>query len=112
MNNTKYSGNLRYKVHVQTYGWQEWKEGGAVAGTTGQAKRLEAIRIELTGQMAEKYDVYYRGHSQTYGWLGWAKNGEPAGTEGLAKRLEALQIVLIPKGGEAPGSTENSIVKN
>lgn len=112
LNNTKYSGNLRYKVHVQTYGWQEWKEGGAVAGTTGQAKRLEAIRIELTGQMAEKYDVYYRGHSQTYGWLGWAKNGEPAGTEGLAKRLEALQIVLIPKGGEAPGSTENSIVKN
>lgn len=112
LNNPKYSGKLRYKVHVQTYGWQDWKEGGAVAGTTGQAKRLEAIRIELTGQLAEKYDIYYRGHSQTYGWLGWAKNGEPAGTEGLAKRLESVQIVLTPKGGEAPGSIENSMVKN
>ncbi len=68
-------------------------------------RRLEAIRIMLTGDLAEKYDVYYRVHAQTYGWLDWAKNGETAGTEGLAKRLEAIEVKLVLKGEEAPGET-------
>ena len=75
------------------------------------AKRLEAIQIELTDEMAEQYDIYYRVHSQTYGWLGWAKNGESAGTEGQAKRLEAIEIQLVEKGGAAPGSTEQAFIK-
>ncbi|MCI9228775.1 MAG: hypothetical protein HFG86_12255, partial [Dorea sp.] len=33
---------------------------GALSGTENQAKRMEAIQIELTGEMAEKYDIYYR----------------------------------------------------
>ena len=109
--NQKYSGNIEYKVHVQTYGWMNTMRNGALAGTTGQAKRMEAIQIQLTGQMAKQYDIYYRVHSQSYGWLGWAKNGESAGTEGLAKRMEAIQIVLVKKGGEAPGSTDQRFVK-
>ncbi|MCI9068842.1 MAG: N-acetylmuramoyl-L-alanine amidase, partial [Lachnospiraceae bacterium] len=76
-----------------------------VSGTTGQSKRLEAVQIRLTGQMAEKYDIYYRVHAQSYGWLGWAKNGAPAGTAGYAKRLEAIQILLRRKGGREPGSS-------
>ena len=88
-----------------------WVSDGELAGTTGQAKRLEAIEIKLTDEMAEKYDVYYRAHVQTYGWLGWAKNGESAGTEGLAKRLEAVEIVLVEKGGSAPGSTSGAFIK-
>lgn len=109
--NQKYSGNIEYKVHVQTYGWMNTMRNGALAGTTGQAKRMEAIQIQLTGQMAKQYDIYYRVHSQSYGWLGWAKNGQSAGTEGLAKRMEAIQIVLVKKGGEAPGSTDQRFVK-
>ena len=61
--------------------------------------------------MSEKYDIYYRVHSQTYGWLGWAKNGEEAGTSGLAKRLEGIEIQILPKGSEAPGSTENCYIQ-
>ena len=68
-----------------------------MSGTSGQAKRLEAIQIRLTGKIAEEYDVYYRVQAQSYGWLGWAKNGETAGTEGLSKRLEAIQIMLVRK---------------
>lgn len=110
--NGKDADSIRYKTHVQTYGWDEdWTEGGQIAGTTGQGKRLEAIQIELTGKMAEQYDVYYRVHTQTYGWLGWAKNGDSAGTEGLSKRLEAIEIRLVKKGAAAPGSTEQPFVK-
>ena len=74
-----------------------WVTNDMQAGTSGQAKRLEAIKIKLTGEMAEKFDVYYRVHSQTYGWLDWACNGEASGTSGLAKRLEAIEIVLVEK---------------
>ena len=102
---------LTYQTHVQSYGWQNDVGQGKISGTVGQAKRLEAIQIELTGGLAEKYDVYYRVHSQTYGWLGWVKNGEPAGTEGLAKRLEGIQITLVEKGGSAPGMYGGGFIK-
>ena len=81
---------------------KSWKKTGELSGTTGKSLRLEAIQIELYGEMAEHYDVYYRVHAQSFGWLGWAKNGEAAGTAGLAKRLEGIQIVLVPKNGKAP----------
>ena len=116
LTNKPYSGSIVYTTHVQTYGWQgnennqnTWRHDGQMSGTSGQAKRLEAIRINLTGEMAAHYDVYYRVHAQTYGWLNWAKNGEAAGTAGLAKRLEGIQIVLVPKNGKAPATRYQGI---
>ena len=116
LTNKPYSGSIVYTTHVQTYGWQgnennpnTWRRDGDMSGTSGEAKRLEAIRIALTGEMAEHYDVYYRVHAQSFGWLGWAKNGEAAGTAGLAKRLEGIQIVLVPKGGNAPARSYQGI---
>ena len=85
-----------------------WKSNGVMSGTSGEAKRLEAIQIKLTGKVKEKYDVYYRVHAQTYGWLGWAKNGASAGTAGLGKRLESIQIVLVPKGQGAPSASSTA----
>ena len=98
----EYSGGVQYQTHIQTYGWQGWRSDGVMSGTSGEAKRLEAIQIRLTGEMANKYDVYYRVHAQHFGWMGWAKNGEQAGTAGYAYRLEGIQIVLVKKGGAAP----------
>ena len=116
LTNKPYSGSIVYTTHVQTYGWQgnennqnTWRHDGQMSGTSGEAKRLEAIRINLTGEMAAHYDVYYRVHAQTYGWLNWAKNGEAAGTAGLAKRLEGIQIVLVPKNGKAPATRYQGI---
>lgn len=117
LTNKPYSGNIVYTTHVQSIGWQgnennvnTWFRDGQMAGTSGRAKRLEAIRIALTGEMAEHYDVYYRVHAQTYGWLAWTKNGEAAGTAGLSKRLEGIQIVLVPKGGAAPANNYGGVV--
>ena len=50
-----YSGNIEYRSHVQTYGWEkDWKKNGQVSGTVGQSKRLEAVEIRLTGELSEK----------------------------------------------------------
>ena len=98
---------LTYQTHVQTYGWQNWVSNNAMAGTSGQSKRLEAIQIRLTGDMAKYYDVYYQTHIQTFGWSGWASNGEMCGSAGYSKRLEGIRISLVKKGDPAPGSTAN-----
>lgn len=107
----EYAGGVKYRAHVQNIGWQGWKENGALAGTTGKSLHMEAVQIELTGKMAEKYDIYYRVHSQSYGWLGWAKNGAAAGTSGLNRQMEAVEIRVVQKGEKAPGSTEKPYIK-
>ena len=81
-----------------------------IAGTTGQSKRLEAVKLRLKGDVANKYDIYYRVHIQDYGWLDWAKNGESAGSEGCSKRLEGIEIRLVKKGEAAPGQTQRPFI--
>ena len=119
LKNKDYTGGICYNAHVQTIGWQAdpnksatWKKDGELCGTTGNAKRLEAIQIELYGEMAEHYDIYYRVHSQTYGWMKWAKNGEMAGTTGQHKRIEGIQVVLVKKGEQAPSDNYKGAVTN
>lgn len=116
LSNQQYSGDIVYTTHVQSYGWQgnennqsTWRKNGVMSGTSGEAKRLEAIRINLTGEMAKHYDIYYRVHAQSFGWLDWAKNGAPSGTAGYAKRLEGIQIILVPKGQPAPAKNYGGI---
>ena len=104
LKNADYAGGVQIRAHVQDIGWQNWSTTG---GTSGQSKRVEAMQIRLTGEMAKHYDVYYRVHAQNIGWMGWAKNGEQAGTAGYSYRLEAVQVKLVPKGSAAPGSTAN-----
>jgi len=70
---------------------------GEIAGTTGKSMRLEAIKIKLSDEVAEKYDIKYRAHVQTIGWQDWVKNGEIAGTTGKSLRLEALEIKIVEK---------------
>ena len=117
LSNKQYTGSICYTTHVQSIGWQNnlkdmstWMKDGQLSGTFGQRKRLEAICIGLSGELANHYDIYYRVHAQSYGWLGWAKNGEPAGTAGYGKRLEGIQIVLVPKGGAAPANNYGGVV--
>ena len=87
-------GSIAYQTHVQSYGWQGYVKDGAVSGTTGQAKRLEGIRIRFEDQPMPGY-IQYRTHVQTYGWEnGWRGTNMTSGTEGQAKRLEAIQIRL------------------
>jgi uncharacterized protein YjdB len=105
------SGNsnlgIQYTTHCQDYGWLPWSANGDMSGTEGEGKRLEAIKIQLTGADKDKYDVYYRVHAANYGWLNWAKNGAAAGTSGLGYRLEAIQIVVVKKGESINQNTGN-----
>ncbi|MCC8081985.1 MAG: L,D-transpeptidase family protein [Lachnospiraceae bacterium] len=97
------SGTIQYATHISSHGWTDWSTCGIASGSNTSAYGLEAVKIQLTGDLAKYYDIYYRAYVQDYGWLGWAKNGQIAGTTGISYRLEALQITLVSKDAAAPG---------
>ena len=88
-----------YSTHVQTYGWQTTKYNGEVSGTSGESKRLEAIKINLVDPKYEG-SIEYQTHVQTYGWMDYVADGEASGTSGESKRLEAIRIKLIGEMAE------------
>lgn len=79
---------LKYRVHCQTYGWQNWSRAEETAGTVGEAKRMEAIVIDAPSDWNIKYQV----HCQTYGDMPVVSDGEIAGTVGKGKRMESIKI--------------------
>ena len=84
--------SILYQTHVQDYGWQTWKKNGEMAGTQGEAKKMEAINIKLSSDLSG--NVEYMTHVQNVGWQGWKSNGGTAGTTGQNKRLEAIKMRL------------------
>lgn len=87
------AASVEYSSHVQTYGWQDFVADGALSGTTGEQKRLEAVKIRLN-QQPFSGDIQYSTHVQTYGWQDFVANGAQAGTTGEQKRMEAVKIQL------------------
>ena len=86
-----YAENLQvdYQAHVQNIGWQNIVNPGSIAGTTGQSKRMEAIKINIVN-----HSIKYQAHVQDIGWQNWVNSAEVAGTTGQSKRMEAIRIEL------------------
>ena len=85
---------LTYCAHVQDYGWMNPVTSNQVAGTTGQNKRIEALKIGLPEDLKSLGDIRVETHVQDYGWLGAVGNDQLAGTTGQSKRVEALKVSL------------------
>ncbi len=99
--------DVNYQAHVQDIGWQGWVSGGSTAGDPDAGKRIEAVQVQLTGELAKYFDIWYQAHISDVGWLGWAANGQTAGSTGVGKAMEAVTMRLVPKGSGAPGGTAN-----
>lgn len=85
-----------YQTHVQDIGTQAYVYDGDVAGTSGQAKRMESIRINLPSTMASEGKIEYRSHVQYIGWeKDWKQTNQLSGTTGKSLRLEAIQMKLF-----------------
>jgi len=87
------SVGVSYLAHVQDNGWMSPVSDGALAGTTGQSKRTEALKINLTNAPAGAH-INYQVHVQDYGWMPVVSDGAAAGTEGKSKRLEAIKMTI------------------
>lgn len=87
------SGALAYAAHVQNIGWTAAVVDGAVAGTTGRALRVEALRLSTAG-LPTTGTIEWRGHVQNVGWQPWTTTATPIGTTGRNLRLEAFEMRL------------------
>jgi len=88
---------VSYRAHVQDYGWQDWQEDGELSGSTGLSRRVEAIRIKVSG---DDIGIEYRTHVQNVGWTKWVSDGEISGTMGKSYRVEAVEIKLTGKNAD------------
>lgn len=85
--------NISYSSYLQQTGWQGSVSNGTLSGTTGQSRRMEALKIQLSNN---KYtgSIQYRSYVQSIGWQNWVDNNNISGTLGQSKRLEAIEIKL------------------
>ena len=91
-----YVGAVSANVHLQNSGWTG-SRSALEFGTTGQSRRLEAIRLQAPATPVPA-GISYEVHAQNRGWMPAAADGALAGTTGQSKRLEAVRISLT---GEA-----------
>ena len=87
--------SVQYFSHLQVLGWERaWSRAdGAASGTTGQARRVEALRLRLASRPVAG-SIQYRAHVQRDGWQGWRADGATSGTTGQHRRVEAVQVRL------------------
>lgn len=86
---------LQYKTHIQDYGWEKsWVTDGNLSGTVGQAKRLEALQVALTGTLPAGATIETSVHVQNKGDLGPFAMGALAGTQGQGFRMESIKLEL------------------
>ena len=111
--NGSVSGTVYAQSHIQDIGWTGATGAGCGiaqrTGTEGQSRRMEAIRLWLDGEVANRYSIEYRTHVQNIGWQGWVRDGGVAGTEGQSLRIEAIQIRLVEKSGGTTTGTGNAV---
>lgn len=91
-----YNDQIKYRAHVQNDGWQEWVNGGAIAGTTDRGLRLEALQLDLP------FKAHVKAHIERIGWIEYndIDANTIIGTVGESRRLEAL--VIDPIDNELP----------
>ncbi len=82
---------VTYRAHVASNGWLPWVNDLAIAGTTGESRRMEAVQMRLKNLPGS---IIYRAHVAGHGWMPWVSNGRVAGTTGQSRRMEAVQIKL------------------
>ena len=102
------TGTIKYQVNVSGYGWQDWRENMAPAGQPDGSAPLEAVKVDLTGQLKDYYDIYYKVY-QNGAWTEWAANGNPAGQEGVGLRVDGIRMAVTAKGQTPPEEPERSV---
>lgn len=93
-------GSIKYQTYQATGGWSDYVAANKTSGTKRAANPIQALRVKLTGDVADRYNVYYRANLVGYGWTGWGKNGEQVGAPKLAG-IRAYQVKIAPKKGTA-----------
>lgn len=90
------TGTISYRVNLSGSGWLDWQEDAKEAGDADGEMPLEAISMQLTGELGENYDILYS-VLQNQTWTDWMKNGEEAGVSGAGLHVDGVRISIVKK---------------
>mgnify|MGYP003217268581 FL=1 len=82
--------HIQYEAHVSNIGWMSSKRDGSTAGTTGQSKSVEDLKVSILNPV-EDGSVQINANVSGIGWQGWASEG---GTTGQGRAVEAVRLRL------------------
>lgn len=82
------SGKVTYQAHVRRTGWLNWQCDGAMVGTTGQNRRLEAFHLSAPGNPTVKVHLRSTGDKEYKN----VTKDTLLGTTGQKRRMEAISI--------------------
>lgn len=100
-------GTITYKFTTAKKTYTGTCKANKTAKKAGNKKQKgRYFTVKLSGDVAEKYDVYYRAYAKGYYWLGWVKNGSKAGTANLD--LIGYQVKLVKKDAASKPSTDRA----
>ena len=97
-----YGLSLEYMVHLEARGDELdgdslYRRSPNYLGTRGQARRLEAFRIRVTGINAGKYTVQYKAKLAGSGETALFTDDELCGTKGEARAIEAIWVRVVKR---------------
>lgn len=70
---------------------------------------LQAMQMKLTGDWADKYDLYYQAYVSGSGWTDWAKNGATAGTIGTGKNVLGYRALIVNKANVTSSALKGAV---
>ena len=85
---------VKYSTYLYGIAWQEEKHDGETAGTVGQNRAMEALRIELENTAEAIGSIEYCAHVQNIGWQDYVSEAGLAGTIGRGLPIEAIRVRL------------------
>lgn len=92
------SCEIMTEVHASDIGWMDAVGNGVYAGTMGQNRAIESIKLTVYSvdpdMPTPTYGIQYRVY-QNGSWTDWAYDGEEAGITGQSLPIQAVQINLV-----------------
>ena len=86
--------HIQYETHVSNIGWMSSKRDGSTAGTTGQSKAVEDIKVSILNPVVDG-SVQIDAHVAGIGWQGWdTPSASEGGTTGQGRAVEAVRLRL------------------
>ncbi len=91
-----YKGGIAYKTYAMGQGWQEQATNGDASGSTAG---IQALRVELFGDIKTNYSVKYRVHLLGKDWTPWVQDGKEAGVTSGNDVIDGYEVILTNKEG-------------
>lgn len=86
--------HIQYEAHVSNIGWMSSKRDGSTAGTTGQSKSVEDLKVSILNPV-EDGSVQINANVSGIGWQGWdTPSASEGGTTGQGRAVEAVCLRL------------------